>query len=114
MEWAKIRSIASTVRELAGLLPEDSASRQAVTGGQLYWEEILEVVEKEMSREESWGESDGLYWKRLNDVQVPLLKLVAIWSNLTQYDTVLMPLENQDAFVRVLNLRRRRTFEVTR
>jgi hypothetical protein len=112
MEWAKILRLTSTARELAGLLPEDCPSRMAIEGGRLYWEEILAIVEVELAQQESWGEHDGLYWALLNELRNPLVELTQIWQALTHPETALMPLTEQGLFVRVFNLRRKRTFEV--
>ena len=112
MEWAKIRRMASTVAELARLLPEDSASRLAVFDGVHYWEEILAIVETEMAREEAWGNSEDLYRDRLNELRSQLLGLVEFWNALIFPKTVVVPLENQCTLTQVLNLRRRRTFDL--
>ncbi len=112
MEWTKIRRMVSTVAELARLLPEDSTSRMAVFDGAHYWEEILAIVETEMVREKAWGHFEDLYWDRLNDLRIQLIGLVDFWNTLIFPKTAVVPLENQCTLTQVLNLRRRRTFDL--
>jgi hypothetical protein len=111
METKRIRNMVATVAELARLLPEDSQTRLAVSDGQHYWEQILEIVEAELDREESWSGGESLLWDRLSDLRGQLLGLIQAWNNITHPVTSIVPLENQCSLTFMYNLRRRRRFE---